>query len=133
MNMVAKASSVYDMILTRPIAGTAPSFSGKVKISQLYWGNSSQISALKSPFDYIIATDVVYIENIVEPLLSTLNALSGPSTIIFLGYQVRSPEAHELFWRLCPELFYVKKVPHENLHPDYAFEEADVFILKKKS
>lgn len=103
-----------------------------MKIAQLYWGNRSQISALKPPFDYIIATDVVYIENIVEPLLSTFSDLAGPSTIIFLGYQIRSPEAHEIFWRLCPELFHVKKVPHETLHPDYAFEEADVFILKKK-
>lgn len=103
-----------------------------MKIAQLYWGNATQIAALKPPFDVIIATDVIYLENIVEPLLSTFCALAGPSSIILLGYQIRSPEAHELFWRLCPDLFHVEKVPHEDLHPDYAFEEADVFILKKK-
>eukprot|EP00250_Pteridium_aquilinum_P006140 c16113_g1_i2 orf=68-754(+) len=113
-------------------AGKPPSSLGKVKISQLYWGNAAQIAALKPPFDFIIATDVVYIENIVEPLLSTICALAGPSSVILLGYQIRSPEADELFWRLCPDLFHVEKVPREDLHPDYAFEEADVFILKKK-
>lgn len=113
-------------------AGKSPLSSGKVRIAQLYWGNAAQIAALKPPFDYIIATDVVYLDNIAEPLLSTFYALAGPSSIILLGYQIRSPEAHELFWRLCPDLFHVEKVPHEDLHPEYAFEEADVFILRKK-
>lgn len=112
--------------------GMPPSFAGKVKVAQLYWGNLNQIEALKPPFDFILATDVVYLENIVQPFLSTLCALAQPSSVIFLGYQMRSPEAHELFWRLCPELFHVRKVPHGDLHPDYAFEEADVFILTKK-
>ncbi|MCO5606977.1 hypothetical protein L7F22_061168 [Adiantum nelumboides] len=114
-------------------AGKPNSQSGKVKIAQLYWGNSNQIAALKPPFDFIIATDVVYLENIVEPLISTFCALAGPSSVILLGYQVRSLEADELFWRLCPELFHVDKVPREDLHPDYAFTEADVFILRKKN
>ncbi|MCO5576865.1 hypothetical protein L7F22_030686 [Adiantum nelumboides] len=114
-------------------AGKPNSQSGKVKIAQLYWGNSNQIAAFKPPFDFIIATDVVYLENTVEPLISTFCALAGPSSVILLGYQVRSLEADELFWRLCPELFHVDKVPREDLHPDYAFTEADVFILRKKN
>ncbi|KAI5068164.1 hypothetical protein GOP47_0016509 [Adiantum capillus-veneris] len=114
-------------------AGKPNSLSGKVKVAQLYWGNATQIGALKPPFDIIIATDVIYLENIVEPLLSTFCALAGPSSVILLGYQLRSPEADELFWRLCPDLFHVEKVPREDLHPDYAFAEADVFILRKKN
>ncbi|KAH7442622.1 hypothetical protein KP509_03G096900 [Ceratopteris richardii] len=114
-------------------AGRTDSFVGKVKIAQLYWGNANQIAVTKPPFDFIIATDVVYLENIVEPLLATFCALAGPSSIILLGYQIRSPEADELFWRLCPSLFHIEKVPREELHPDYAYAEADVFILRKKS
>ncbi|KAJ7521620.1 hypothetical protein O6H91_19G061300 [Diphasiastrum complanatum] len=114
------------------MAGKADCKAGKVKIGQLCWGNMKQIEATKPPFDYIIAADVVYLENTVEPLLSTIHSLAGPDTVILLGYQIRSPEAHELFWRLCPEKFVVKKVPRDQLDPDYAFEEADVYILQKK-
>ncbi|XP_024543365.1 protein N-lysine methyltransferase METTL21A [Selaginella moellendorffii] len=114
------------------VLATSLSSKKKVKVAQLNWGNKQQIESLKPPFDVVIAADVVYIENGVEPLLQTMGDVSGPDSLILLGYQVRSPEAHELFWRLCPERFAVDKVDRSQLHPDYAFEEADVYILKKK-
>ncbi|KAF3776832.1 Protein-lysine methyltransferase [Nymphaea thermarum] len=106
---------------------------GKLKIAQLYWNNKAQIQALKPPFDFVIATDVVYLEETVEPLLSAMDALAGPATLILLGYQLRSPEAHQKFWELCPTLFSVDEVPHEHLHLDYAYEETDVYILRKRA
>ena len=120
------------MLIVAHCAGKSPLPLGKVKITQLYWGNATQIAALKPPFDFIIATDVVYLENIVEPLLSTFCALAGPSSFILLGYQIRSPEAHELFWRLCPDLFHVEKLPDEIFYLDYAFHDVAIFILRKK-
>ncbi|GLJ37870.1 hypothetical protein SUGI_0770420 [Cryptomeria japonica] len=114
-------------------AGKPGCSAGRVKISQLYWNNEKQIQVLKPPFDFIIATDVVYLENIVEPLIFTMNALAGPSSVILLGYQIRSPEAHRLFWEICPRFFSVEKVPREYLHSDYAYEESDVYILRKKT
>jgi predicted nicotinamide N-methyase len=113
-------------------AGKPGSQAGKVKIAQLYWENEKQIAALKPPFDYVIAADVVYLENIVEPLLNAMSALAGPHTIILLGYQIRQAEAHELFWRLCPDFFHIQQIPHTELHPDYAWDENDIYILKKK-
>jgi hypothetical protein len=113
-------------------AGKAGVKAGKVKVAQLYWGNQKQIEALKPPFDYVIAGDVVYLENIVQPLLETMSALAGPETVIILGYQIRQAEAHELFWRLCPEYFTVVKVPREELHPEYCWPENEVYVLKKK-
>ncbi|CAN6445133.1 unnamed protein product [Victoria cruziana] len=105
---------------------------GKLKVAQLYWNNRAQIQALKPPFDFVIATDVVYLEEMVEPLLSAMGTLAGPATHILLGYQLRSLDAHRKFWELCPTLFSVDKVPHEHLHPDYAYEETDVYILRKR-
>lgn len=113
-------------------AGKAGNKTGKVKIATLYWSNQKQIEALKPPFDYVIAADVVYLENIVQPLLETMSALAGPETVILLGYQIRQAEAHELFWRLCPDYFAIQKVPREELAPEYAWEENDVYVLKKK-
>eukprot|EP00252_Welwitschia_mirabilis_P022108 TRINITY_DN5882_c0_g2_i3.p1 TRINITY_DN5882_c0_g2~~TRINITY_DN5882_c0_g2_i3.p1 ORF type:complete len:148 (+),score=16.18 TRINITY_DN5882_c0_g2_i3:347-790(+) len=105
---------------------------GKVKVSQLIWSNGKQIEVLKPPFDFIVATDVVYLEDSVDPLLETMNVLSGPNSVILLGYQIRSPEAHKLFWEKLPNYFVAERVPHEDLHPDYAYEETDVYIMRKK-
>ncbi|ERN14040.1 protein-lysine methyltransferase METTL21D [Amborella trichopoda] len=108
-------------------------FSGvtKPRAVQLYWNNEQQVRALKPPFDFVIATDVVYLENGVEPLLMTMEKLCGPESVVLLGYQLRSPEADRLFWEMCPRFFRVEKVRHEDLHPEYAFDETDVFILRK--
>ncbi|MQL90556.1 hypothetical protein Taro_023149 [Colocasia esculenta] len=102
------------------------------RYAQLYWNNPEQIRALRPPFDFIIAADVVYMEDSVGPLVSAMEALVSAAGAVLLGYQVRSPEAHALFWELCERSFTVHKVPREHLHPEYAYEEADVFILKKK-
>lgn len=103
-----------------------------LKTACLNWGNSEQIRAMKPPFDVVIAADVVYIEESVGPLVGVMMDLMGDHGLVLLGYQVRSPEADLLFWEMCGRVFEVEKVPHEHLHPDYAYEEADVYILRKK-
>ncbi|XP_052206599.1 uncharacterized protein LOC127810985 [Diospyros lotus] len=103
-----------------------------LKTAQLYWSNPDQIKSLNPPFDLVIATDVVYIESSVAPLISAMEALVADSGAVLLGYQLRSPEAHRLFWELCDRVFDADKVPHEHLHPDYAYEETDVYILRNK-
>ncbi|KAF1886660.1 hypothetical protein Lal_00045895 [Lupinus albus] len=103
-----------------------------LKHSVLYWNNIDQIRALNPPFDFVIATDVVYIEESVGLLVSAMEALVSENGVVLLGYQVRSPEAHKRFWELCDEVFDIDKIPHDHLHPEYAYEEADVYIMKKK-
>ncbi|WOG98711.1 hypothetical protein DCAR_0418056 [Daucus carota subsp. sativus] len=103
-----------------------------LKMAQLYWTNADQIKALSPPFDFVIATDVVYIEETVGPLIDAMSALVADNGVVLLGYQLRSPEADTLFWEMCPRVFNVEKVPHEHLHSEYAYEEADVYVLRKK-
>ncbi|QHO06598.1 protein-lysine N-methyltransferase [Arachis hypogaea] len=45
---------------------------------------------------------------------------------------VMSPEAHKKFWDMCDEVFDIEKVPRDHLHPEYAYEETDVLLLRKK-
>ncbi|CAN4105015.1 unnamed protein product [Withania somnifera] len=104
-----------------------------LKTAQLNWANEDQIKALSPPFDVVVATDVVYLEETVSPLLSAMEGLVGENGVVLLGYQLRSPEAHTKFWELCGEMFDVEKVPHEHLHPEYAYEETDVYIFRKKN
>ncbi|CAE6221317.1 unnamed protein product [Arabidopsis arenosa] len=103
-----------------------------LKTSIFYWNNRDQISALKPPFDLVIAADVVYIEESVGQLVTAMELLVADDGAVLLGYQIRSPEADKLFWELCDVVFKIEKVPHEHLHHDYAYEETDVYIFRKK-
>ncbi|ESQ44586.1 hypothetical protein EUTSA_v10003267mg [Eutrema salsugineum] len=103
-----------------------------LKTSIVYWNNKDQISALNPPFDLVIAADVVYIEESVGQLVTAMESLVAEDGAVLLGYQIRSPEADKLFWELCDVVFKIEKVPHEHLHPEYAYEETDVYIFRKK-
>ncbi|GMG98558.1 hypothetical protein Nepgr_000398 [Nepenthes gracilis] len=118
--------------LRRNIKKNKPVLKKALKTAQLYWANSEQISAQGPPFDIVIAADVVYLEETVRPLVETMEKLMGETGVVLLGYQLRSPEADRLFWEVCERVFEIKKVPHEDLQPDYAYEETDVYILRKK-
>lgn len=118
--------------LKRNLKINKPVLGKNLKYSILYWNNLDQIKALNPPFDIVIATDVVYIEESVAPLVSAMEALLADDGVVLLGYQLRSPEAHKLFWELCEQVFVIDKVPHEHLHPEYAYEETDVYLLRKK-
>lgn len=118
--------------LKRNLKRNKPVLSKNIKHSVLYWNNQDQIQALNPPFDFVVATDIVYIEESVDQLISAMEALLAENGVVLLGYQLRSPEAHKLFWEISERVFDIQKVPHEDLHPEYAYEETDVFILSKK-
>lgn len=109
-----------------------PALKKTLKTAQLYWGNDEQLNSLKPPFDFVIATDVVYLEETVAPLIKAMERLVADDGVVLLGYQLRSPEAHKLFWEICGDVFEVEKIPHEHLHPEYAYEETDIYVFRKK-
>lgn len=118
--------------LKRNLKRNKPTLGRSLKTAVLYWNNNKHLEHVKPPFDFVIAADVVYIEDCVPHLISAMESLVSPSGVVLLGYQIRSPEAHRLFWELSERAFHIEKVPHEHLHPDYAYEETDIYILRKK-
>ncbi|KAG8498339.1 hypothetical protein CXB51_007152 [Gossypium anomalum] len=109
-----------------------PVLGKNMKTSILYWNNKDQIRGVNPPFDVVIAADVVYIEESVGHLVGAMEALVSDDGVILLGYQLRSPEADKLFWEMSEKVFLIEKVPHQDLHPDYAYEETDVYVFRKK-
>ncbi|CAN1844600.1 Protein N-lysine methyltransferase METTL21D [Linum perenne] len=103
-----------------------------LKTSILCWNNQDQMRSLNPPFDVVVAADVVYIEDSAVQLIGAMESLVADDGVVLLGYQLRSPEAHKLFWEMSEEVFEIEKVPHEDLHPDYAYEETDVYVFRKK-
>ncbi|KAL9171295.1 hypothetical protein ABFS82_04G199600 [Erythranthe guttata] len=113
------------------IAPGSDSF-GSMKVAELNWGNADHIRAVEPPFDYIIGTDVVYAEHLLEPLLQTILALSGPRTTIALGYELRSTNVHDQMLDLWKRNFEVKSVPKSKMHSEYQHPSIQLFMMRPK-
>lgn len=105
---------------------------GSVQVAELNWGNEDHIRAVDPPFDYIIGTDVVYKEDLLEPLLQTIFALSGPKTAILLGYEIRSTSVHEQMLEMWKRNFEVKLVPNSKMDSTYQHPSIQLFIMRLK-
>nr|XP_011459376.1 PREDICTED: protein-lysine methyltransferase METTL21D [Fragaria vesca subsp. vesca] len=106
---------------------------GSVQVAELSWGNEDHIRAVDPPFDYIIGTDVVYKEDLLEPLLQTIFALSGPKTAILLGYEIRSTNVHAQMVEMWKRHFEVKLVPNSKMDSTYQHPSIQLFIMRLKS
>ncbi|XP_020552378.1 protein-lysine methyltransferase METTL21D isoform X1 [Sesamum indicum] len=125
---------------TSRILQTAPdsdSF-GSIQVAELNWGDEDHIRAVEPPFDYIIGTDVVYAEHLLEPLLQTILALSGPRTTILktyglqLGYELRSTNVHDRMLDLWKRNFEVKSLPKAKMHSEYQHPSIQLFMMTLK-
>ncbi|XP_057953067.1 uncharacterized protein LOC131147591 [Malania oleifera] len=105
---------------------------GCIQVRQLDWGNEDHIKAVDPPFDFIIGTDVVYAEHLLEPLLQTIFALSGPKTNIVLGYEIRSTSVHEQMIQMWKKYFDVKNVPKSKMDGKYQHPSIQLFIMVLK-
>ncbi|XP_039051266.1 protein-lysine methyltransferase METTL21D-like [Hibiscus syriacus] len=106
---------------------------GSIKVAELDWGNEDHIKAVAPPFDYVIGTDVVYAEHLVEPLLQTIIALSSPKTTIMLGHEIRSTSVHEQMLQTWKIFFDVKIVPKAKMDSKYQHPSIQLFIMGQKS
>jgi hypothetical protein len=62
-----------------------------VRGCELTWG-VTDLTQFKSEYDIILACEVIYEAELVQPLLDTLLALSGPETTIILAYDCRGTD-----------------------------------------
>ncbi|XVF88957.1 hypothetical protein PTKIN_Ptkin19aG0093100 [Pterospermum kingtungense] len=105
---------------------------GSIQVAELDWGNEDHIKVVAPPFDYIIGTDVVYAEHLLEPLLQTIIALSGPKTTIMLGHEIRSTSVHEQMLQAWENSFEVKVVPRAKMDSKYQHPSIQLYIMGLK-
>ncbi|KAI4980253.1 hypothetical protein ZWY2020_020738 [Hordeum vulgare] len=95
------------------------------RLAQLHWNYPAHLAQLAAPrrYDLVVATDVVYVQEPVPHLIAAMDALADDERgVVLLGYQIRSPEAHQAFWDAVPAAFpVIEKVRREHLDPEYAF------------
>ena len=101
------------------VASTAP----------LTWGNELALEPV-SKFDVVLASDIMYYDDAVEPLLLTLQGLSGKNTRIFMAYG-RNRQAEATFMKaVAKSTLTMKKLPDSELDDVYQCVDVDVYELR---
>lgn len=92
---------------------------GHVTAVPLDWHAPGDVKGLPgTPPDFILGADVVWVPELIEPLVRTLTALSGPATVTLLAHQTRAHASDaELLRRLTDAGFRVDTVPRARHHP----------------
>ncbi|KMZ75863.1 putative methyltransferase family protein [Zostera marina] len=106
---------------------------GSINAAELDWGNQDHIKAVDPPFDFIIGTDVVYSEHLLDPLLQTIFALAGPRTTILLGYEIRSTMVHDQMIDMWKSNFNLKSIPRSKMDVKYQHPSIQLFAMDLKS
>ncbi|RVW82816.1 Protein-lysine methyltransferase METTL21D [Vitis vinifera] len=81
----------------------------------------------------------VYAEHLLDPLLRTIFALSGPKTtilvnhLLILGYEIRSTNVHEQMLDMWKQNFEVKIIPKAKMDRKYQHPSIQLFIMGLKT
>lgn len=80
---------------------------GQCTAARLHWGDDEDIVALTTDerYDYLVGTDVVYMPDLVLPLLRTLWACSSDETVTLLCLQQRCVASHALLLARAGDFF----------------------------
>lgn len=109
---------------------------------RLSWGDAAHAAAVRArgPFDFVVASDVVFAERFVGPLLQSIEALLAPEGAAedaeaaapecWLCLQQRDPDAHAALLRLAPERFDVEQLSFEGLCGFEAAVELECLLLR---
>ena len=106
-----------------------------IDVKPLDWTSKQDLDALtttgRGKFDLLVATDVIFAERLVEPLILCLKTLIDPERgVCYVCAQPRDKAAFELFQDLCAKEFReFRKVPKEEL--DFSFDaECELFEMR---
>jgi len=99
--------------LNRNVYANASLVGDRVSVTACDWTRPSE-GVLGAPWDLVIATDVVWLEDLVEPFINTLDAISNknPNCVILMSYQSRTRRVDDmLFLGLSERGFATQAVP----------------------
>ena len=80
---------------------------------------------------FIVGSDVLYAESLIDPLLRGVESLMGPSTVAILANERRCEDTFDAFVRACKDRFRVRAVPRKQM-PAEAPESMYILELRLK-
>ncbi|KAG2305405.1 hypothetical protein Bca52824_034056 [Brassica carinata] len=99
------------------------------RVAELDWGNEDHIRAVERH----LTMSSVYSEQLLEPLLHTILALSGPKTTVMLGYEIRSTIVHDKMLQMWKDNFEVKTIPRSKMDGEYQDPSIHLYLMSQKS
>jgi len=83
--------------------------------------------------DYIIASDVIWIEELIEPLVRSMEVLATENTVILLAYQSRSFRADAAFFGYLTESFVWSEAPRfSDQDPVFSRGRVKMYRIQRK-
>lgn len=89
---------------------------GSVTVAEHRWGDAVG-PALDAPYDFILASEVVFDESLYEPLLASFTALAGDKTVVLFAARYRGGCSLDTFMELVRARFDVTPVHFEAESP----------------
>eukprot|EP00656_Telonema_subtile_P043290 TRINITY_DN49668_c0_g1_i2.p1 TRINITY_DN49668_c0_g1~~TRINITY_DN49668_c0_g1_i2.p1 ORF type:complete len:151 (+),score=9.97 TRINITY_DN49668_c0_g1_i2:67-519(+) len=115
--------------LDKSLAQNSEHLANVLTAQPLDWTDPTAPEKLEPPFDVLLAADVVWVQELIVPLVATMNSLSGANTVIYFAYQSRSQIADQtLFTALTTAKFAWSVVPDHLYHDD--FSSAKILIYE---
>ncbi|KAK9812794.1 hypothetical protein WJX72_003942 [[Myrmecia] bisecta] len=90
---------------------------GKLTVQELDWAEPKHYAAVQPPYDFVLAADCVYHEQLVEDLLRTLLAVTDAKSMVLVANELRSDSVHGRFMEICEPHFTIKKLSAKGMHP----------------
>ena len=93
-----------------------------------------ETEALDPPFDVILAADVVWMQELIVPLVKTFGMLADHTTSIFLSYQERTLDSSAaLFEALASEGFKWEPVKEPKFHLRLSSPKINIYLITRRS
>ncbi len=118
-------------------------------MAELRWGEDIGHVVRDGPFDLIVASDVIWLDHLLQPLVDTFTRLmtdqrnSGdglPASAddsqrrqseIILAHETRSLQVEQKFFRLMADAgFVVQQVSYDDMHPSYRAKDIAIYRIR---
>lgn len=89
--------------------------------------------------DLVLAADVVWVEDLIEPLVETLKLVTskpnkhGKLPEVVLAHQTRSKSGDDKLFGLLGDAFTITEVPLDKHHPAFRNSIIHIFVLTRKA
>jgi hypothetical protein len=118
-------------------------------VAELRWGEDIGDVVRDGPFDLIVASDVIWLDHLLQPLVDTFTRLmtyqrnsgDGLHTSaddsqrrqreIILAHETRSLQVEQKFFRLMADAgFVVQQVSYDDMHPSYRAKDIAIYRIR---
>lgn len=102
------------------------------EVMEFTWGDEPDCGLVEPQPDFVVASDVVYNEDVVPDLLHSLRALCAPHSTVFLAGELRNDAVLECFLDAAVEDFVVGLVPVADWHPNFRSSRVALYVLCRR-